>query len=489
MKKCFLLILAFSTLWARPATSQSQSQPVAITHVTVIDATGAPAQPNMTVVITGDRITQIGKKVSVPKHAQLLDATGKFLIPGLWDMHIHIHRTDEPLLLIANGVTGVRLMGGVPEYYKMRRQVESGKALGPRMVIASRLLDGPDPRKLPPPAPGDTAGEAEEWQGMVDGGLPRARIVSNQADAKQAVAMSREEGADFIKIHDELSREAYFALVEESKKQGFVFVGHVPTGVSAAEASDAGQKSIEHLQGILTGCTTDESELRAATEEALLKPPEQRAQGMLAVQRRTVETFRADDCASLAARLVQNQTWQCPTLVSRLGIRELSSRSDELLKYVPVALRVRWQRQLASYRDPPSEEQEVSKMLDQKLAEAIGIMRRAGVKFLAGTDVGPAYKFAGFTLHDELTELNKAGFTPMETIQSATRNAAVFLGKDEDLGTIEKGKLADLVLLDANPLEQISNTRKIDAVMVKGRLLDRKALDDLLAQVAAANAK
>jgi hypothetical protein len=301
--------------------------------------------------------------------------------------------------------------------------------------------------------------------------------------------MSKEEGADFIKIHDELSREAYFALVNESKQQGMIFVGHVPTGVSAAEASDAGQKSIEHLQGVQTGCSPREVELRSATEEALSKPPDQRGPSMLAIQRLTAETLSDDTCAALAARFVRNHTWQCPTLVSRLGIQELRSRSANQLKYVPVALRARWQRQLDSYHQPSGEEQEVSKMFDQKLEQAIRIMRRAGVPFLAGTDVGPAYKVAGFTLHDELAELNKAGFTPMETIQTATRNAAIFLGKDKDLGTIQKGKIADVVLLDANPLEQIGNTRKISAVVINGHLLDRKALDALLAQVETANSK
>ncbi len=149
----FLLLLAGPVVLLAQVKPPAQSGPIAITHVTVIDATGAPAQPDMTVVVRGNRITEIGKKVGVPGGAKVVDGTGKYLIPGLWDMHIHIHRHDENVLLLANGVTGVRLMGGVPEYHKMQKEIESGDLLGPRYTIASRLIDGIDAtgRKLLPP--------------------------------------------------------------------------------------------------------------------------------------------------------------------------------------------------------------------------------------------------------------------------------------------------------------------------------------------------
>lgn len=304
--------------------------------------------------------------------------------------------------------------------------------------------------------------------------------------------VAKETGADFIKIHSELSREAYFALVDQSKKQGMEFEGHVPTGVSAAEASDAGQKSIEHMQGILNGCTTREAELRAATVEAQSKPLQERAQSLLAVNRMALASYSADDCTALAKRFVKNQTWQCPTLVSQvLTIDELSSETINLLKYQPATIRDRWQKQLAAAdaRKQSSEQQEVTAMVKEQLMKEVGLMNRAGVRFLAGTDTTGAFKFAGYDLHDELDLLNKSGLTPMEVIQSATRNPAVFFEREKDVGTIQKGKLADLVLLDANPLDQISNTRKINAVVLNGRLFDRQALDGVLAQIETANAK
>jgi imidazolonepropionase-like amidohydrolase len=478
-------VLAVLPLLAFPVLSQS----LVLSHVTVIDATGAPAQPDMTVVLTGGRIAEIGRKAAAPKDAQMVDATGKFLIPGLWDMHGHPHRPDDLPLFIANGVTGVRVMGGLPWYYETRTQIQSGKIIGPRMTIASRLLDGPDPSQPAAPRAGDEAGIAKEWAEVMAGGRPRSLYIANAADAHEAVLQSKQEGAEFIKIHDGLSREAYFALANESKKQGFVFVGHVPMGVSPAEASDAGQKSIEHLQGILIACSTHEVELRKATEALASLPGPQRAAKMEVIQRETLETFSAQKASALAARFVRNHTWQCPTLTSRYGTRERAERTAATLKYIPASVRARWKRAFDATPEPSAEEQAFSKQLDQKLLEVVGTMHRAGVRFIAGTDVGGAYLVPGFSLHDELADLVSTGFTPMQALQSATFDAARFLGQEKEWGTIQKGKLADLVLLDANPLENIGNTRKIRAVVVSGQMLDRKALDATLDRIQAADQK
>jgi len=477
----FLPLLAFSSL--------SSSQSLVLSHVTVIDATGASAQPDRTVVITGGRIAEIGKSARIPKDAQTVDATGKFLIPGLWDMHGHPHRPDDLALFIANGVTGVRVMGGLPWYYETRTQIQSGKIIGPRMTIASRLLDGPDPSQPSAPRAGDEAGISNEWAEVMAGGRPRSLFVANAADAHQAILQAKQDGAEFVKIHDGLSREAYFALANESKKQSFVFVGHVPLGVSPEEASDAGQKSIEHLQGILVACSTHEGELRKATEALASLPGPQRAAKMEAIQRETLETFSAQKASALAARFVRNHTWQCPTLTSRYSTRERAERTMATLHYIPASVRARWQRAADATPEPSVEERALATMLNQKLLEVVGIMHRAGVQFIAGTDVGGAYLVPGFSLHDELADLVSAGFTPMQALQSATLDASRFLGQEKEWGTIQKRKLADLVLLDANPLENIGNTRKIRAVVVNGRMLDRKTLDTTLDQIQTADQK
>jgi len=491
MKRLLALLIVSTTLTLVPIALSAQpsfsSKTLVLSHITVIDASGTPAQPGMTIVIANGRISELGKNVRAPQDAQVIDASGKFLIPGLWDTHGHPHRPDDLGLFIANGVTGVRVMGGLPWYYETRLQIQNGKIIGPRMAIASRLIDGPDPSQAPAPLPGDQTGIAKEWAEVMAGGRPRSLFVAKAADARQAILRSKQDGAEFVKIHDGLSREAYFALVDESKKQGFSFVGHIPLAVSPAEASDAGQKSIEHMQGILIACSTKEEELRKATEDLASLPGPQRAAKSAAIQRATLDTFSAEKAKALAARFARNHTWQCPTLTSRFGTKERAERTAATLKYVPASVRARWQRAAAAIPDTGADEQAVAQMLDQKLLEVVGIMHRAGVRFLAGTDVGGVFLVPGFSLHDELGYLVAAGFTPMQALQSATFDAARFLGQEKEWGTIQKGKLADLIVLDANPLLNISNSRKINAVVVNGRLLDRKTLDAMLDQVEAAD--
>jgi len=230
--KCIVrLLLLPLLLWPLIAaeTASTKSTTLAITHVTVIDATGAPAHPDMTVLIKGNRITEVGKsgKIRVPEDAQVVSATGKFLIPGLWDMHVHWYDKDYLPLFIANGVTGIRIMWGMPRHHQWRTEIEAGQLLGPHMLIASPIVDGPKP----------------VW--------PGSTTVANASEARQAVIQAKRDGADFIKVYSLLPRDAYFAIADESKKQGLPFEGHVPISVSAEEASNAGQKSIEHLTGIL----------------------------------------------------------------------------------------------------------------------------------------------------------------------------------------------------------------------------------------------
>ena len=298
-------------------------------------------------------------------------------------MHGHPHRPDDLGLLIANGVTGVRVMGGLPWYHETRTQIQNGQLLGPRMTISSRLLDGPDPSQPAAPANNDAAGVAKEWADVRAGGRPRSLYVANAADAHQAALQSKQDGAEFIKIHDGLSREAYFALAEESKKQGYLFVGHVPVGVSPAEASDAGQKSIEHMQGILIACSTHEEKLRKDMEALPSLPAAQRNAKMLEIQRETLETFSAEKAAALAAKFVRNHTWQCPTLTSRGGTRERAERSSEdTLKYIPASVRARWKRGLDATPMPSAEEREVAKKLDDRLLEKLRVYELPDWQFL-----------------------------------------------------------------------------------------------------------
>ena len=499
-RTCQLLFcIAAVALLAAQQAPQAQSQAVVLRNVTLIDGTGAAAQPGMTVVITGSRITEVGRNVRVPPEAQVVDGTGKFVIPGLWDMHVHLRgevplarfNTYGELLLIANGVTSMRVMAGLPMYHTMQRKIEAGQVLAPRIAIASRNMDGRTPNQPLPPAPGDTAGEAEEWRAVnVGDSIPRAFQITNQPQARQAVTRSKDSGVEFLKIHNGLTPEVYFAIAAAAKAQGLYLTGHVPTGVSVAALSDSGMKSLEHFGGMLEGCSTREDELLKASLDALSMPPAQRARRNMEIRRMAVDAFSAEKCATLAASLVRNNTWLSPTFMPGGGIRAHSARSADLAKYVPPQLRARWQQQAAAAPEPspPSrEEQELAKLVEAKTREIVAIMKRAGVQFVIGTDAGAGWRVPGPTMHDAMEELNKAGLTPMDVLQAATSSSARLLGKDKELGTVQAGKLADLVVLDANPLQQITNTRDISAVVVNGRLLDRKALDEMLSQLVAIN--
>lgn len=464
---------------------------VAFTHVTVIDATGAPPQPDMTVIIKGNRITAIGKKISTPSGSKVVDATGKYMIPGLWDMHIHIHRHDENVLLLANGVTGVRLMGGVPEYHKMRKEIESGQLLGPRYSIASRLMDGPDPagRKLKVPDDNDAAELDKEWKTMEAGSPPRSFLLETPEQAAYAVARSKADGSDFIKIHDDLTRDGFFNLVEASKKAGFYYVGHVPDAVSDTEASNAGMRSIEHLRGVILENSSEEDQLRKETLEALEQVGEQRTYQLYDIEKRAVNTYSAEKANALIALFVKNNTWQCPTIMPEGSLKQELAEHQEWIKYIPVSLAKRWQQQAARQAVPPPYMAEAAHLAHEELNHEVAMMQKAGIGILSGEDVGGAGKWAGFSLHDNLAEEVAAGLTPMEALQTATLNPARFFGREKEIGTVQKGKVADLVLLDANPLDDIHNTTKIDAVMINGRLLERPQLDKMMNDLIATNAK
>lgn len=280
----------------------------------------------------------------------------------------------------------------------------------------------------------------------------------------------------------------YFAIVDEAKKQRLPFAGHLPFSVSAVEASDAGQRSIEHLTRLLPACTGREAEIRRELVETSKDVIAARAAGFRA-DAEAAASYDPKKAATLFAVFRRNRTWQCPTLVQLRKFVHTSDASfinDERLKYIPASVRAEWRSRLAG---PLAEFAPYVKQSFPKQVELVGAMNAAGVPILAGTDSGwgNAYTFAGFSLHDELGLLVQAGLTPLEALQTATLNPAKFLGREKALGTVDRGKLADLVLLDANPLEDINHTRQIAAVVVNGRYLPKSELERMLADVAAAN--
>jgi cytosine/adenosine deaminase-related metal-dependent hydrolase len=458
-------------------TSAQPPKVIAITDVTVIDATGAPPKLNMTVVITGNQITALRKagKVQIPPRAEVVEAKGKFLIPGLWDTHVHIFNqfTRRPPntwyfpLFIANGVTSVRDLWTKPEdmdqVREWRRLQKAGRLLAPRIAAVGTVVDGP------------AGAEARNMHLLTLG--PTVNVVRTPAEARRFVRELKAAGIDFVKTYSNLPRETFLAIADEAKEQGMPLAGHVPFQVDAAEASAVGQRSMEHVLQILESSSSKSQELfQVPTREWSSKQV-----------KLMLDTFDEERFRKLVAVLANNRTYQVPTLViSRVlsfrgNLRVI--RNESWMRYVPAAEVASWQEVLPTGdREPTEAEKTIQGRHREKKLEAMRRMQEVGVPFMAGSDVGNPYIFPGFSLHDELALLVEAGFTPLQALQTGTRNPAEFLGLSDSLGTIEAGKIADLLLLDANPFRDIRNTHKIRAVVVNGRYLDRAALDKLLAQ-------
>ena len=313
--------------------------------------------------------------------------------------------------------------------------------------------------------------------------------MTNSAEAEKDVHSLTSRGADFIKVQSNLSREAYFAIAEICRREHVTLVGHVPDRVTAAEASDAGQKSIEHLTGVLRACSKDEP---ALIRKQFAAGPKKATVGQsvnreLAWQIELLQSYSDEKAAEVIAKFHRNQTWQVPTLIllrnDAFPTPETEPSHDARQKYIPLQVLANWEKGTKDRdKGATAEEFSLRSRLMQASLRIVGKMNAAGVPVMAGTDTTAPYVFPGSSLHEELALLVAAGLTPMQALQAATKRPAEFLGKQQTQGTIEQGKIADLVLLDADPLADIHNTQKINAVILRGKVLDRKALDEVLAK-------
>jgi imidazolonepropionase-like amidohydrolase len=456
------LLATFFLIVPLCAQKPSPDDLLVLNDVTIVDVRTGALQPNQTVVLERNRIYSVGpsKSAKYPRNAASLNCKGLFLIPGLWDMHVHLVFGDwfpgaqdiSLPLFVANGVTGVRDMGSELDIVQnWRNEIEAGRLIGPRILTAGPMLDGPKPR------------------------FPSSIAITTPEDGRRAVADLKRRGADFIKLQSLIPRDAIFAIADEAKKQEIPFEGHVPDSVRASEMSAAGMKSFEHLIGIFEGSS--------AAEDDFLKGNKTEA--------RFLATYDPTRASALADVLAKNQTWQCPTLVWERGGNLLDVggfAKDSRAKYVPASWKEKtWKRFTDEItKDYATQDLATRKKFLDKELEVVQLMHKAGVPFLAGTDTPPGvYIFPGFSLHEELQRFVAAGFTPLEALQTATINPARFFGMEDQLGTVETGKLADLVLLTANPLADITNTQKISSVIVNGRYFHRGELDKMLARVEA----
>jgi Amidohydrolase family len=414
------------------------------------------AEPMPSAFVAHEHYAMLYRLASRPSPARTrveLEMTNK-IIPG----PIKVFNTVGEIL-------GIRIMCGFPIHLKWRKEIDANTLLGPRLVVAGPIIDGPNP----------------VW--------PDSLRAATNADGRVAVHTIREAGYDCVKVYHLLPRDAYFGVAAEARSQHVPLVGHVPFDVSAAHASDMGQKSIEHLSGVALACSSREEEVRKnllAVNQGEAAPP----RILLRFEIQAEESYDVAKAAALFACFVKNGTWHVPTLAvrqSHASLQEHLSTSDARCRYLPASLIGRWdRRRAATFKKLGPEDFANFKATLRNSLKMVNEMHKAGVRFLAGTDTGALDCYPGSSLHEELELLVHAGLTPLEALQAATRNSAEFLVRADDLGTVQRGKLADLVLLDANPLDDIRNVRKINAVIARGRLFSQSDLRQLLADVEAA---
>ncbi|MEH0580792.1 amidohydrolase family protein [Streptomyces sp. B21-108] len=467
----------------RDAGARRSPDAVAFTHATVVDGTGAAPAPDMTVVVEAGRIASVAPSArSRPRPGvRTVDLTGKYLIPGLVESHTHSDgpETVVPALYALAGVTTVREMWGRAEHHAWREKIRGGALLGPRWVIGSPVLDG-----SPSLWAQDVGGEIE---------------VPDGAAARRAVRQVVREGADFVKVYSRLTREAYLAVADEARRQGVPFLGHCPDVVRIAEASDAGQRSIEHLHALLLATSRHEREIRRAlaevrvdgTDPSSLSRYHRWFDQVHPLEWRAVLGYDRDRADALFRRLAVNRTTVVPTLsVHRtLELPDEVPAGAEEWKYLPAWQVETWPDQLAALTGgrTPEQARRIRRIFTHRL-RIVAELHEAGAPLAAGTDTGTGYLVPGFALHDELALLVRAGLTPAQALHAATGQAARTLGLPQ-VGTVTRGMSADLVVLDADPLRDIRNTKRIHGVMVDGRWIPPQERERLLAAVQRAAAQ
>lgn len=448
-----------------------------VRNVAMVDVLRGRIVPGRDVVVRNGRIASIG--ASYPGSGQsglvVVDGTGKFLVPGLWDMHVHSLKIAPQYthpLFIANGITGVREMWGcasLPDSFlacgedieRWREGLRDRSHLAPRYIQRGSF--------------------AINGEGGVPASAPAFFRARNADEARALVAHHAADGVDLLKVYTNVSAPVYEALAAEAPKHGLVLAGHLPVRVPLETALAAGQRSIEHPRVFLFGC------YRGAVGFRALPDPMGAYSRSVGIQARLVDEHDPERCAELMAAMAASDTWWTPTLqVLRMSALagNRAFREDPRRRYIPYILRAGlWEPDADHWAENAAHAsgRNVQAELYQLALDNVRQAHAAGVRIVAGTDTQDAYIYPGFAIHDELAELVRAGLSPSGALRSATIDAARFSGRARDYGSIEAGKAADMILLEADPLTDIRNSGKIAGLFFNGQYLDRAALDELLA--------
>lgn len=428
-----LSVLVVAIAIATLPMSTAQQSSLALTHATVIDVVAGRSRPDETVVITGDRIVAVGQSVRIPPDARQVDVIGKFIIPGFFDMHAHAALAggtlddesgrrlldDELLRRVLEGVFGIRDMGAafdaVPQ---LKRSLSPEGPPRPRVWLTGPPINGP-----------------------VRAGFHIS--VNEPAEARQAVERLAAAGVDFIKVQDWLRADVYVDVTRAARSVGLPVVGHIPAGLTTEAVIDSGQRDIEHLggttHGILRSCSSAKvpspESLRSGVDDDVAAYAAAMSEAYLAP---LLDGFDPDRCGALVRRLARERVWQVPTLS--------------------------WWQWVTD--EPPAVWKGPIQRLFTTLLRIVGMMSAEGVPIMTGLDGA-----LGKTIADEIQLLVRAGLSPTAALRAATIAPAEFLGVEDSLGAIAPGRMADLVILDSNPLDDVSATRRIHGVVSNGRLL------------------
>jgi imidazolonepropionase-like amidohydrolase len=404
---------------------------------------------NATVVVSDNHIESINGVI--PKGATMIDGKGKWLIPGLIDMHVHlptdayfgqkiptqhpdfiISTQDIMTPLIANGVTSVLDLNATMETFGQKKEIEKGYVIGPRIALAA----------------------------LINGGMGQGRIANTAEEGRLTVRNAKTEGYDFIKIYSKINTETYQAIIDEASKLGLKTIAHIP----------------DVFKGKLEQAFIPHVGMVAHAEEFS----------------KHSENFSIEDAQRFAQLAKRNRTWLSPTLTTMVWIAKQTHsldyvKSSPTLKYVHPLLQSKWITANNYVKNATAERAVYFDRMVQFQFQLVKLFKDAGVPIVAGTDAGVSGVVAGFSLHDELQLLVEAGLTPEEALHSATILPAQWLGIDKRVGSIEKGKYADMVLLEGNPLEDINNTRKIAGVCINGKWLDKGKINTMLSDLSDRN--
>jgi hypothetical protein len=469
-----ILVTGCASLSRQSALTEAE---LAITHIAVIDVEQGRVVPGRVVLVKGTRILGVlpAAETRLPATVRVIDGSGKYVMPGLWDMHVHLTLGGNPLqavmpLFVANGVTGARVMGadrpsatpsqtlGLSLHRNWQARIASGEVIGPRIMgLATWAVNG-------------AAGISDS--------MPAFYKARTREEGQQLARYFKDRGFDFIKVYNNVSREGYLGLTDEARRLGLPFAGHEPASVSALELSAAGQASIEHSRIFLFNCFPGADSL----QKGLLRLPQ------TVRLRRMVDEYDARRCADVFAAFARNRTWITPTHVTRrmdAFADDSAYRNDPRMKYIPLPQQIAWHQDANGMVASDSTAAGRLAFMDfyRKGLSLTNDAYRAGVPVMVGTDAGDSFVFPGSSVHDELGELVKAGLSPAEALRAATLSSASFVQRTSDFGTVQSGRYADLVVLDANPLADIANVRRINAVILNGRVFSRPALDSMLASV------